>query len=86
MVLKSTIPFNSWHFLRTLTGPIVRISPYELHINDTDYYDELYGGSKKFDKYPWAARLFGNSSSAVNTVVSLPYPSSNLSADTNPAP
>ena len=53
-----------------LTGPIVRISPYELHINDPDYYDELYsGGSKKRDKYEWAAKLFGNSGSMLGTIV-----------------
>jgi hypothetical protein len=48
----------------------VRISPYELHINDAEYYDELYsGGSKKRDKYEWAARLFGNSASMFGTIV-----------------
>jgi hypothetical protein len=57
-------------FLMYLTGPIVRISPYELHINDPDYYDELYsGGSKKRDKYEWAAKLFGNSGSMLGTIV-----------------
>ena len=53
-----------------LAGPIVRISPYELHINDAEYYDELYsGGSKKRDKYEWATRLFGNSASMFGTIV-----------------
>jgi hypothetical protein len=53
-----------------LIGPIVRISPFELHINDSEYYDELYSGSsKKRDKYEWSARLFGNSASMFGTIV-----------------
>ncbi|PMD38683.1 cytochrome P450 [Hyaloscypha variabilis F] len=41
-------------------GPIVRINPYELHINDPDYYDEVYaGGGKKRDKYSRFIRLYG---------------------------
>jgi hypothetical protein len=53
-----------------LAGPIVRINPYELHINDPEYYDELYSGSsKKRDKYEWAARLFGYSRSMCGTIV-----------------
>ncbi|KAK4209717.1 putative cytochrome P450 E-class, group I [Rhypophila decipiens] len=36
-------------------GPIIRISPYELHINDPSYFEKLYchsGG--KWNKYDWA--------------------------------
>ncbi|RMZ77567.1 hypothetical protein DV737_g4257, partial [Chaetothyriales sp. CBS 132003] len=49
--------------------PIVRISPYELHVKDPDYYDVLYSGAgSKRDKYAWHARLFGNSGSMFSTV------------------
>jgi hypothetical protein len=47
----------------------VRINPYELHINDPEYYDELYSGpSKRRDKWEWSAKMFGNPKSMFGTV------------------
>ncbi|MCJ1457978.1 hypothetical protein MMC28_008347 [Mycoblastus sanguinarius] len=50
-------------------GPIVRINPYEIHINDPDYYDEIYvSSSRRTEKYPWAAKMFGHSTSTLAAV------------------
>ncbi|OQV03992.1 Fungal specific transcription factor domain-containing protein isoform 1 [Cladophialophora immunda] len=50
-------------------GPIVRISPYELHVNDPTFLPVLYaGGTRRRDKYAWATRLFGSSDAAIATV------------------
>ncbi|GFF55322.1 trichodiene oxygenase [Aspergillus udagawae] len=40
--------------LHSIYGPIVRISPHELHVKDPEWYSELYPpGNRKRDKYPW---------------------------------
>ncbi|EDN92795.1 hypothetical protein SS1G_08659 [Sclerotinia sclerotiorum 1980 UF-70] len=50
-------------------GPIVRINPYELHIDDPEYYDELYAGNtKKREKYLWFARSTGSQGSSFETI------------------
>ena len=46
--------------LISIKGPVVRISPDELHVNDPEFINELYGGvSTKRDRYEFAARQFG---------------------------
>ncbi|KAL2410379.1 hypothetical protein ABEF95_015680 [Exophiala dermatitidis] len=50
-------------------GPVIRISPDELHIRDSDYYEELYApGAKKRDKYAgWVAMAGAPTSSFATT-------------------
>jgi hypothetical protein len=49
-------------------GPIVRISPNALHVNDPDFY-EVYSGKvgEKRDKYPWALPHFNTPQGMVAT-------------------
>ncbi|KAE8363103.1 cytochrome P450 [Aspergillus caelatus] len=49
-------------------GPIVRISPYELHIDDAGYYDALYSRDAPRDKSLHLTGMFGAPASAFGTV------------------
>ncbi|KAI4101078.1 MAG: hypothetical protein LQ339_005201 [Xanthoria mediterranea] len=51
-------------------GSIIRISPYELHIDDPGYYDELYVGpsTRRTLKYEWAVRGFGPTNYTFSTI------------------
>ncbi|KAI1818677.1 putative cytochrome P450 [Poronia punctata] len=50
-------------------GPIVRISPEELHCNDPSFIDTVYaGGSVRRDKYEYYASQFGIPESVFGTV------------------
>lgn len=40
-------------------GPIVRINPYEIHIDDPNYYHNFYSSSRKLKKYPWYYKVPG---------------------------
>ncbi|OAG39698.1 hypothetical protein AYO21_05973 [Fonsecaea monophora] len=48
-------------------GPIVRVAPDELHIKDSDFFDELYVKVPRVDKHDWAAGRFGNHGSIITT-------------------
>jgi len=49
-------------------GPIVRITPTELHIDDPDYFDTLYGRSGRRDKSAYFAGRFGGASDSFSTI------------------
>lgn len=50
-------------------GPIVRITPEELHIKDSEYYDEIYApATKKRDKWTGAVSSSGTPGSIFATV------------------
>ncbi|KAL1990476.1 hypothetical protein VTN49DRAFT_6315 [Thermomyces lanuginosus] len=50
-------------------GPIVRITPHELHIKDPSFYDEIYApASRKREKYSGFVAHFGTPSSMVTTI------------------
>ncbi|CAO1597216.1 hypothetical protein XANCAGTX0491_001035 [Xanthoria calcicola] len=40
-------------------GPIVRINPGELHIQDSEFYEQLYRRENKLDKFPGQTKMFG---------------------------
>lgn len=49
-------------------GPIIRISPYELHVDEPDYYQELFSRTSPRNKYEWYTVQFGCEKSAFSTV------------------
>lgn len=43
-----------------IAGPVVRISPYEVHIHDPEFIDQVYPGSSvRNEPYAWAMKMFG---------------------------
>ncbi|KAL9585669.1 MAG: hypothetical protein Q9203_004155 [Teloschistes exilis] len=49
-------------------GPIIRISPHELHIDDADFFEKLNSFQGKWDKDPYTAHQFANPGSSVGTI------------------
>ena len=56
-------------WLTLLQGRIICINPYEVHIIDPKYYDQLFNGSsKKSDKWAWSTILFGTPEATFGTI------------------
>ena len=51
-------------------GPIIRINPFEIHISDPDFYDEVYvaAGKRKSEQWSWTVPMFGTPNSILATV------------------
>ncbi len=54
--------------LNHLPGPIIRISPYEVHVNDPCFQDTLYRQDGRWEKYQWTYEPLGNAASMHGTV------------------
>jgi cytochrome P450 len=51
-----------------IADPIVRISPYELHISDPDFFQSIYTREGYWNKYDWAVGAFGAPLSTICTI------------------
>lgn len=83
---KDNLPFKSRSYIRSTVkyvvfpywaqvlicclGPIVRITPWELHVEDSSYFDELYSLKARYDKYELMAGRFGANTMTFTTAKS----------------
>lgn len=72
-ILSSSLPVPQHLYpapeLITTQGPIIRLNPYEIHINDPEFYDEIYTNPpRKRDKYQWWVNLASAHGAAFTTV------------------
>lgn len=69
MVGRSRLLIFQWFHAEFVPGPIVRISPHELHISDPYYYTEIYAGhTKRREKDPRFTRMLGAPTSTALTI------------------
>ncbi|KJZ71258.1 hypothetical protein HIM_09331 [Hirsutella minnesotensis 3608] len=47
-------PSRQHQLILSNLGPIIRISPEELHINDSTYFEKLFRYEGRWNKYPWS--------------------------------
>ena len=48
-------------------GPIIRISPHELHVIDHSFFEKVYCQEGRWDKYAWAVDAFGGEGAFIVT-------------------
>ncbi|KAJ4406179.1 hypothetical protein N0V82_010180 [Gnomoniopsis sp. IMI 355080] len=50
-----------------MASPIIRVSPYELHVIDPAFFEKLYRQDGRWDKYEWTYAGFGALGSSIGT-------------------
>ncbi|KAF2464255.1 cytochrome P450 [Lindgomyces ingoldianus] len=53
--------------LHAIYGPVIRVTPHEIHIRDSRFYDEVYSKNLQVDKHGWDTR-FGTENGVLTTV------------------
>ncbi|KAH8592532.1 putative cytochrome P450 [Bisporella sp. PMI_857] len=66
-VFKRGLYFKKIQEMHKRYGPIIRINSHEIHIDDPEYYDELYNNTEKWDKYQPYMDQFGLAGALVST-------------------
>ncbi|KAK4210604.1 cytochrome P450 monooxygenase sdnE [Rhypophila decipiens] len=69
VVLRGQFTFQIQRLHRKY-GPIVRINPFEVHIQDSTFWDNLYTGNKEYERYAWMSGRFGANTTTSSTVQS----------------
>jgi cytochrome P450 len=49
-------------------GPIIRISPYELHVSDPSFFDTIYSQEGRWDRNVWSWKAWGIKGGTIHSV------------------